>query len=460
MSDFVSSILKKKINSHNIFTRVESLERMGGAKPSTYNRADSLEEIANDIGIGGLVPDQGILSRSAQGNLTWTTRLQVDGTTGNLNINGLPNSPFLTLTGPGCNYIEFNKTGVDNRRCAVGALGTIEMNISYNMDYSSGQHDYYDSAHPALWLALNDAGLYFQYAPAGLSPDIWDNAGQVYPWKVLVNGNMSIQGSFDTNGDAARSFQMNRSAVVGGAGNMLTILSGGCKSGSTDQPGGTLKLAAGIATGTGSSQVQVWMSPAGTTGTADNSLVQVGTFTAHKTAGHKFGISETTPTESGDFCGRAIKIGANSSNFLARTNANNKAGYLVGSHYTYAEESVFLLGETSVSGTNTVFVGGGSTDYNAATIVAVYTASNGTTPSGTEALRINSAQNLLLGTTTDGMTASGSLAIAKDLAHRGTKAGFFNVAPVVQQTKAGHNNWAAISDVTAALAALGLIDAA
>jgi hypothetical protein len=44
------------------------------------------------------------------------------------------------------------------------------------------------------------------------------------------------------------------------------------------------------------------------------------------------------------------------------------------------------------------------------------------------------AGNLLLGTTTDGMTAAGSIAIAKDLAHRGTKAGFYNITPVTRPT--------------------------
>jgi hypothetical protein len=41
--------------------------------------------------------------------------------------------------------------------------------------------------------------------------------------------------------------------------------------------------------------------------------------------------------------------------------------------------------------------------------------------------------NLGVGTYSDGMTAGGSLALTGDLAHRGTKAGFFNVTPVAQQ---------------------------
>jgi len=56
--------------------------------------------------------------------------------------------------------------------------------------------------------------------------------------------------------------------------------------------------------------------------------------------------------------------------------------------------------------------------------------------------------------------AGPKLRINGELQHEGAKSGFYNKAPVVQPTKAGHNNWAAISDVTAALAALGLVDAA
>lgn len=50
------------------------------------------------------------------------------------------------------------------------------------------------------------------------------------------------------------------------------------------------------------------------------------------------------------------------------------------------------------------------------------------------ALNIAASGSVLIGTATDGMTAAGSLAIAQDLAHRGTKVGFFNVTPVVRQT--------------------------
>jgi hypothetical protein len=75
-----------------------------------------------------------------------------------------------------------------------------------------------------------------------------------------------------------------------------------------------------------------------------------------------------------------------------------------------------------------------------------------------EALRISSAANLLVGTTTDGLTASGSLAISQDLAHRGSKLGTFNTAPTTKQTVTGaKGSNAALGSLLAALAAYGLI---
>jgi len=68
--------------------------------------------------------------------------------------------------------------------------------------------------------------------------------------------------------------------------------------------------------------------------------------------------------------------------------------------------------------------------------------------------------SFLIGTATDGMTAGGSLAIGKDLAHRGTLAGFYNHAPAARPAKASHNNWVALSDVVAALVEIGLFDTA
>jgi hypothetical protein len=61
---------------------------------------------------------------------------------------------------------------------------------------------------------------------------------------------------------------------------------------------------------------------------------------------------------------------------------------------------------------------------------------NGTISAG-ERMRLENSGNLLIGTTTDGLTAAGSIAIAQDLAHRGTNLGLFNTAPTTKKTGYG-----------------------
>lgn len=58
------------------------------------------------------------------------------------------------------------------------------------------------------------------------------------------------------------------------------------------------------------------------------------------------------------------------------------------------------------------------------------------------------------------MKVAASTILVLDDTNGAAKVGFFNTTPAIQQTKTGHNNWAAIADVTAALAAYGLVDAA
>jgi hypothetical protein len=60
-----------------------------------------------------------------------------------------------------------------------------------------------------------------------------------------------------------------------------------------------------------------------------------------------------------------------------------------------------------------------------------------------------------VGTSTDGMTAGGSLAIAQDLAHRGTKIGFYNTGPITKPTGVA----VSAAGIHAALVSLGLIAA-
>lgn len=77
---------------------------------------------------------------------------------------------------------------------------------------------------------------------------------------------------------------------------------------------------------------------------------------------------------------------------------------------------------------------------------------------GTAAMKNYFAGSVLVGTTTDGMTAGGSVAISQDLAHRGSKLGVFNTSPTTKQTVTGSRGGnAALASLLTALAAYGLI---
>lgn len=77
----------------------------------------------------------------------------------------------------------------------------------------------------------------------------------------------------------------------------------------------------------------------------------------------------------------------------------------------------------------------------------------GTTP--TQRMVVNKDGSVLIGTETDGLTGDGSLAVAKDFAHRGANLGFYNTAPIAKQTGVA----VSAAGIHAALVALGLISA-
>ena len=72
------------------------------------------------------------------------------------------------------------------------------------------------------------------------------------------------------------------------------------------------------------------------------------------------------------------------------TNANAKEGTVNVRHYTNAEEPVSTVGGFTTSTANEVYLGGGFSAGNAATLLGFYTAANNTTTVGTERYRIGS----------------------------------------------------------------------
>ena len=108
------------------------------------------------------------------------------------------------------------------------------------------------------------------------------------------SGNVGIGTTGPTNllslgGNSARIFWTERGTVANTAGYNLTVRVGGATAASTDKNGGQLILTGGISTGTGTSSVLLQTCPAGSTGTADNTLA-----TILEVTGNKFSVFGVT----------------------------------------------------------------------------------------------------------------------------------------------------------------------
>jgi len=103
--------------------------------------------------------------------------------------------------------------------------------------------------------------------------------------------------------------------------------------------------------------------------------------------------------------GNAISmlVGADSTGTTV-TNSTNKIGRLGIPHYLTAEEPVGAIFGNSQSSTNQVAIGGGSSLFNAATLVEIYTGATTTTQTGTRRTYWNSAGRMLVGEPTDDST--------------------------------------------------------
>ena len=99
-----------------------------------------------------------------------------------------------------------------------------------------------------------------------------------------------------------------------------------------------------------------------------------------------------------------IQSGANTilagadSGALTLTNNTQKVMRFGVPHYANAEEPVGALFVSNESATSAIVIGGGTGQFNAATLVQFYTAANNTTTTGTERMRIDSNGALLVGT--------------------------------------------------------------
>lgn len=232
------------------------------------------------------------------------------------------------------------------------------------------------------------------------------------------------------SGQADQTIQLERT-TGGGAGAALTVAAAGATSAGTNLAGGTLNLTAGTATGSGVSLINLSAAGGGGSGSGDSAPAVIIT-----AAGTYVNINKTTSFYSTAYHKEtgAATVGTKTKNSLT---TNLVTSYWTGSAAGY--KNVTIQG-TMISETGPIY---------ALDIIDNASATM---------LRIIDNKNLLVGTTTDGMTTGGSLAVAQDLAHRGTKAGFFNTAPAAKPTVNGSKGAnAALTSLMTALAGLGLV---
>jgi hypothetical protein len=110
----------------------------------------------------------------------------------------------------------------------------------------------------------------------------------------------------------------------------------------------------------------------------------------------KVGIGTTAPTRT------LTVIGSVGNQFVSSQSQSNdtaKYGTYAGSHYHNAEQDVAGVVVLSNGTDNTVYLGGGVSELNAATVLAFHTGANDATTGGTERIRIDSSGRVGIGTT-------------------------------------------------------------
>jgi hypothetical protein len=113
------------------------------------------------------------------------------------------------------------------------------------------------------------------------------------------------------------------------------------------------------------------------------------------------GIGTSSPSKALDVVGAFISAD-NKTN-----NTDKQAVFLSHQYATTSEPEGFMIMETYAgAGDNRIDIGGGNSGYNSATAITFNTSSNTTTRTGTERMRVNSAGNVGIGTSSPSETLS------------------------------------------------------
>ena len=138
----------------------------------------------------------------------------------------------------------------------------------------------------------------------------------------------------------------------------------------------------------------------GTTDAQDFAVYTNNTERMRVLSGGNVGIGTTAPNTKLDVVGNIFHFGSDNVSQTTRTDATVKNMYFALPHYTNAEEKMFLIGGQSTSTGNDIYIGNSFTaTANTATSIRFATASNNTTLTGTERVRIDLNGNVGIGTT-------------------------------------------------------------
>jgi hypothetical protein len=106
--------------------------------------------------------------------------------------------------------------------------------------------------------------------------------------------------------------------------------------------------------------------------------------------------------------------------------ASIKDGFVTSQHYTNAQEPIAMIQGRAESGANRILIGGSHSAYNTATSIELYTAATSTTTNEVERMRITSAGNVGIGTTSPSVPLHVTLGAEVGIAAAGEIAMFQN----------------------------------